>query len=147
MLNVCRELPEIQFLFAGTGSLEKSVNKIKNIKNVEFQTGKELEILIRKARFSIYPSEWYENCPFSVIESQMYGTQVLGANIGKILELISVGETGELFESGNDAEMKTNIWRLWANHNLIDRYIGNCNGISFDTIEEYGEKLMKVYKD
>lgn len=28
----------------------------------------------------------------------MYGTPVLGANIGGIPELISVGKTGELFE-------------------------------------------------
>ena len=45
--------------------------------------------------------EWYENCPFSVMESQMYGTPVLGADIGGIPELIQVGKTGELFESGN----------------------------------------------
>lgn len=42
---------------------------IKNIKNVGFQKGEALEKLIREARFSIYPSEWYENCPFSVMES------------------------------------------------------------------------------
>ena len=57
---------------------------------------KALEKLIREARFSIYPSEWYENCPFSVMESQMYGTPVLGAEIGGIPELIQVGKTGEL---------------------------------------------------
>ena len=70
-------------------------------KNVGFQKGEALEKLIREARFSIYPSEWYENCPFSVMESQMYGTPVLGANIGGIPELIQVGKTGELFESSN----------------------------------------------
>jgi len=31
----------------------------------------------------------------------MYGTPVLGADIGGIPELITVGKTGELFESGN----------------------------------------------
>ena len=69
----------MQFIFAGTGPLEETVNGIKNIKNVGFQKGEALEKLIREARFSIYPSEWYENCPFSVMESQMYGTPVLGA--------------------------------------------------------------------
>ena len=77
---------------------------LSNIKNVGFQKGEALEKLIREARFSIYPSEWYENCPFSVMESQMYGTPVLGANIGGIPELIQVGKTGELFESGNAEE-------------------------------------------
>ena len=76
LIKVCKELPDVQFIFAGTGPLEKTVNGIKNIKNVGFQKGEALEKLIREARFSIYPSEWYENCPFSVMESQMYGTPV-----------------------------------------------------------------------
>ena len=77
LIKVCKELPDVQFIFAGTGPLEETVNGIKNIKNVGFQKGEALEKLIREARFSIYPSEWYENCPFSVMESQMYGTPVL----------------------------------------------------------------------
>ena len=101
LIKVCRELPDVQFIFAGTGPLEETVSGVKNIKNVGFQKGEALEKLIREARFSIYPSEWYENCPFSVMESQMYGTPVLGADIGGIPELIQVGKTGELFESGN----------------------------------------------
>ncbi len=98
LIKVCKELPDVQFIFAGTGRWKRQVNGVKNIKNVGFQKGEALEKLIREARFSIYPSEWYENCPFSVMESQMYGTPVLGANIGGIPELIQVGKTGELFE-------------------------------------------------
>lgn len=146
LLKVCKELPEIQFIFAGAGPLEESVNGIKNIKNVSFQTGAALETLIREARFSIYPSEWYENCPFSVMESQMYGTPVLGANIGGIPELIRVGETGELFESGNAKALNGKIQKLWVDHDLTDGYTENCKDISFDTIEEYCKKLMKIYQ-
>ncbi|WP_330423919.1 hypothetical protein [Anaerobutyricum hallii] len=39
LLKVCKELPNIQFVFAGTGPLEDTVNGISNIKNVGFQTG------------------------------------------------------------------------------------------------------------
>lgn len=146
LTKVCKELPDVQFIFAGTGPLEEAINGIPNIKNVGFQKGAELEKLIREARFSIYPSEWYENCPFSVMESQMYGTPVLGANIGGIPELIQVGKTGELFESGNAAELKEKIRHLWGDKGLTDQYSQNCQDISFDDIEEYGEKLMKIYQ-
>lgn len=107
LIEACKLLPEVQFVFAGTGPMEAEINGIKNIKNVGFQKGTALERLIREARFSIYPSEWYENCPFSVMESQMYGTPVLGANIGGIPELIEVGKTGELFNSGDLKDLKT----------------------------------------
>ena len=82
-----------------------------------------------------YPSEWYENCPFSVMESQMYGTPVLGAdNWWTLLELIQVGKTGELSESGNVTELKERILRLWNNKSLTDQYSQNCKDVQFDDI-------------
>lgn len=146
LIKVCKELPDVQFIFAGTGPLEGSIKGVSNIKNVGFQKGEALEKLIREARFSIYPSEWYENCPFSVMESQMYGTPVLGADIGGIPELIQVGKTGELFESGNGKNLKEKIEKLWGDKKRCDEYSKNCKDISFDTIDEYYEKIMRVYQ-
>lgn len=62
LIRVCKKLPDVNFIFAGTDPLAEQVNGISNIKNVGFQTGEKLQALIREARFSIYPSEWYENC-------------------------------------------------------------------------------------
>lgn len=146
LIKVCKELPDVQFIFAGTGPLEESIKGVSNIKNIGFQKGAALEKLIREARFSIYPSEWYENCPFSVMESQMYGTPVLGANIGGIPELIEVGKTGELFESGNATELKSKIQKLWNDRERTDQYSQNCKDISFNDVEEYTKKLMQIYQ-
>lgn len=146
LIQACKELPDIQFVFAGTGPLEDYIKDVPNIKNLGFQTGEALETLIREARFSIYPSEWYENCPFSVMESQMYGTPVLGADIGGIPELIQVGRTGELFKSGDKEDLKDKIRKLWYDAELTAEYSRNCRNISFDTIEEYYKKLMKIYE-
>lgn len=145
LLKVCRELSHVQFIFAGMGPLENEINGIPNIKNAGFQMGEALGMLIREARFSIYPSEWYENCPFSVMESQMYGTPVVGANVGGIPELIEVGKTGELFESGNVIELKEKIQKLWFDREMTDIYSQNCKNISFDDIEAYTKKLKQIY--
>lgn len=139
LIQAAKELPDVHFIFAGTGPLESEISGIKNIKNVGFQKGEALEKLIREAKFSVYPSEWYENCPFSVMESQMYGTPVLGADIGGIPELIRVGETGELFESGNKEELKRKIREMSSKQYKVE-------GISFDTADEYCQKLMKIYR-
>lgn len=145
LIQVCKELPDVQFVFAGSGPLENEINGIPNIKNVGFQQGEALEALIREARFSIYPSECYENCPFSVMESQIYGTPVLAAEIGGIPELLEVGKTGEQFESGNAAKLKSKIQKLWNEKTLTDQYSQNCKNLNFDDIEIYGEKLMSIY--
>lgn len=145
LIQVCKQLPDIPFVLAGTGPLESELSGIPNVRNVGFQRGKALEKLIREARFSIYPSEWYENCPFSVMESQMYGTPVLGADIGGIPELIEAGKTGTLFESGNANDLKEKIQTLWSDRALTDQYMENCKSIRFDTIEDYYKKLIPIY--
>jgi glycosyltransferase involved in cell wall biosynthesis len=80
------------------------------------------------------------------MESQMYGTPVLGANIGGIPELIQVGKTGELFESGNIAELKSKIKKMWDNKELLAQYSKNCQSVNFDTINDYYSKLIKLYQ-
>lgn len=144
LIEAAREMPEIQFVFAGSGPLEELINRVKNIENVGFQKGVALEKLIREATFSVYPSEWYENCPFSVMESQMYGTPVLGADIGGIPELIQVGKTGELFESGNKCELKEKIVRMFEKS---EEYIKNCQVLKFDTVDDYCKKLILLYEE
>lgn len=146
LLKVVSQLPEIPFIFAGNGPLEAEVNKLPNIENRGFLSGDALRQLISEARFSVFSSECYENCPFSVMESQMYGTPVLGANIGGIPELIREGQTGELFESGNAQELKAKIQALWQDAQKVARYSQNCADCAFDTIERYCEKLMEIYQ-
>lgn len=144
LVRACGRLPHRKFIFAGKGPLEELVDKTVNIENIGFLEEKELKDLIRGARFSIYPSQWYENCPFSVMESIQYGTPVLGANIGGIPELIDENCTGELFESGNEEELAEKIEKLWNDSERIENYSRNCLEKKFDSLEEYCE-LLKTY--
>ena len=127
--------------------MENETTEVANITNVGFQTGEKLANLIREARFTVYPSEWYENCPFSVMESQMYGTPVIGANIGGIPELIQDGQTGELFESGDIAQLKEKIAALWNDEQKQQMYAQNCWNVKFPMINDYYESLMGLYSD
>ena len=146
LLEVCKELPDIPFIFAGSGPLEEKVNAIQNITNKGFLNSEKLQKVISGARFSICPSECYDNCPFSVMESQMYGTPVLGADIGGIPELISEGKTGELFESNNKEALKDKIKMLWNHKELTLQYSVYCKALGFDSVQTYCEKLLKIYK-
>ena len=59
------------------------------------------------------PSEWYENCPRSCIESFACGTPVIGANIGGIPEMIDDRETGLLFTPFSAADLRDKIEYLF----------------------------------
>lgn len=147
LLKVCRELPDVSFVFAGSGPLENLVEGISNVSNVGFRSGEELETLVREALFTIYPSECYENCPFSVLESISYGTPVLGANIGGIPELIDEGKNGELFKSGDAADLKEKVIEMWSNRKKQEEYSENCLNAQFDTIQEYSRKILEIYEE
>lgn len=146
LLKVIDRLPQIPFVFAGDGPLADEVNKRKNIINRGFLSGDELKRTIASASFTVMPSECFENCPFTVMESQLYGTPVLGADIGGIPELISAGRTGELFECGNAKELRKKIQELWMSKDKIRAYSKNCRDIRYDTAGRYCEKLVKLYQ-
>lgn len=147
LLKACKALPQIPFIFAGTGPLEEEVNQVENVENRGFVTGDALRKLIAEARFSVYPSEWYENCPFSVMESQMYGTPVLASDLGGAPELVQAGKTGELFRGGDVEELTEHIRDLWNQPELCRKYSENCKDINFDTVETYCGKIIKIYKN
>lgn len=131
----------INFICAGSGPLEEQVNAAPNLTNVGFKTGAELEQLIREAKLSVFPSVCYENCPFSVMESIMYGTPVVASAIGGIPELVDDGKTGFLFEAGNAEKMIEAINKI--DSSTMSQY---CLDKDFDTVETYCTKLMAIYQ-
>lgn len=146
LIKACENLPQIKFVFAGTGPLERELVNVPNIENVGFVEGETLKMLISKALFTICPSECYENCPFSVMESILCGTPVLGAKIGGIPELIDDEKTGEFFQSGNREELETKILSLYENSEKLSLYTENCKKAQFYTAEKYCEQLIQIYK-
>ncbi len=153
LLKAAEELSEIPFVFAGKGELEDQVNALPNIQNAGFCSGEKMTELIRDAAFTVFPSEWYENCPYSVIESQLAGTPILASDLGGTPELLVPGVTGELFEAGNVEVLVDKIQTLWNNAEKRNEYRRGCAALrerklslKFDNIEEYCEKLAAIYR-
>ncbi len=149
LLTVCEKLPDVRVIFAGTGPLENKLKMAaglyKNIEYVGFKKGLELQNLIAGARFSIYPSEWYENCPLSVIESQALGTPVIGSDLGGIKELIEHGETGLIFMGCNSEALSQSIQKLWDDDLLVSEMRKKCKAKTSNTIETYSNQLLDIY--
>lgn len=146
LLSVCKELSAIPFVFAGKGPLEEEVNLIENVINVGFQNGDELQGLIEHAQFCVFPSEWYENCPFSVMEAQTYGTPVLASRLGGTPELIEEQITGKLFEPGRCDILRKNIEELWSSQETLAKYKFYCKKRRFTSIEQYCKKILEIYQ-
>ena len=148
LLQAARMLPDINFVFAGAGPLNDRISDTDNIKNVGFKSGQELSDLIAGARLSVYPSEWYENCPFSVLESISLGTPVLGADIGGIPELIEPGITGELFRSGDVEDLVQKLTSLYSNAEHLKSMSLNCktNRLGLG-LTDYCNEIFEQYEN
>lgn len=100
--------------------------------------------LLSGARLSVVPSEWYENNPFSVIESLCAGTPVAGASIGGIPELIAEGVNGVTFPSGDAEAMRSAIMRAWSTE-WDHRSIASAALERFSPDEHY-RAIDKIYR-
>lgn len=147
LLEACEELPDIPFVFAGGGPMKEQVQCAANVEDRGFLAGRELIETVSRARFCVFPSEWYENCPFSVMETQMYGTPILASDLGGTPELVQAGITGELFTGGSRKELKEKIRKLWEDRELLERYTQGCKMVAFDSTAAYCEKLMQIYQE
>ena len=145
LLEVARRMKDAKFVFAGYGSAVEEIKKVENAEYVGFKTGDELKNLIRRAAISVCPSEMYENCPYSVMESQTLLTAVVGANIGGIPELIEEGRTGLLFEAGNADDLEKKLRYLLEEKRYLE-YSNNCKNANFVTPTTYYDKLMTIYE-
>ncbi len=102
---------------------------------------------IRGSLFVVCPSEWYENQPYAVLEAFASGKPVIAARIGGLPELVREGETGLLFEPGDEAGLRSAVRKLLddpagaarmgeAARRLVER--------EFDPEEAYN-RLMRAY--
>ena len=144
LVEACKALPEIPFVFAGSGPMEELVKSVPNGRYVGFQTGEALKELIGKARFSVCPSVCHDNAPFSVMESLMAGTPALGSNRGGIPDLIADGRTGWLYDADDPAALTETLRRVW-NSGEPEQFVPACREVHFDSLAEYTEKLMTFY--
>lgn len=140
LIEAANQLP-YKLVIIGGGPLMDELKSVAhtNIKFVGFKQWNDIKQLVGKARFSVIPSEWYENNPLSVIEAQCLGTPVLGANIGGIPEL-----TDYTFSSGNIADLKTKIEKMW-NSEFDYQQIASDAQHRYDA-ETYYDKLINIYK-
>lgn len=140
LIEAANQLP-YKLVIIGGGPLMDELKSVAhtNIEFVGFKQWDDIKQLVGKARFSVIPSEWYENNPLSVIEAQCLGTPVLGANIGGIPEL-----TDYTFSSGHIADLKTKIEKMW-NSEFDYQQIASDAQHRYDA-ETYYDKLINIYK-
>ena len=68
---------------------------------------------VRKARFLVFSSEWYESFGLTMVEAFACGTPVIASDIGTMKEIVEEGRTGLHFAVGNPESLAQKVeWAL-----------------------------------
>ncbi len=99
---------------AGDGPLLSDVKGADN-PNVRVLGGLELESVDRemaRAAFLVFPSEWYEGFPMTLVEAFCQGLPVIASRLGAMVEIVEDGHTGLHFTPGDEADLAAKV--RWA---------------------------------
>ncbi len=134
---------------AGTGPLADTLrSNYGSARFIGHVSGDELKRTVENASLLVVPSEWYENCPMSVLEAMAYGKPVVGSRMGGIPELVADGETGLLFDAGNVDQLRERLETLMASPELR-RSMGRRARVRAEqefSLDKHNERLLSIYR-
>ncbi len=155
LLKALVGLKNIKLKIIGTGPEEPNIKrfimdkKLFNIELLGYCKGALLWEHISSARFTVVPSEWYENNPMSIIESLMLGVPVIGSRVGGIPEIL-VQNHGFLFEMSSVDSLREAIEKSTSTtQESYDKMSQNAMRFAKDNFspESHYNSLLNIYSN
>jgi glycosyltransferase involved in cell wall biosynthesis len=132
----------------GTGPIKGHLQRqYPDIEFLGYKSGDELYSFISAASFCVVPSQWYENCSMTVLESMAFGKPVIGSRIGGIPEQIDDGQSGFLFQMGSVEELAEKI-RILADDKYLRSSMGKAARVILETkysLSRHCDQLVRIY--
>jgi glycosyltransferase involved in cell wall biosynthesis len=104
--------------------------------------------MMHKARFLVFPSEWYENFPVTIAEAFACSLPVICSRMGAMQEIVEDGRTGLQFRTGDAADLAEKVEWAW-NHPENMEFMGNQARREYETKYTAAKNypiLMNIYQ-
>lgn len=142
----------ISLKIIGDGDLKEEIERASaTIPGIEYLGRQTLEVvyqLMGQAKALIFPSQWYEGLPRTIIESFAKGTPVIASNLGSMTSLIEHQRTGLHFSPGNSQSLIEQVqWML--THSSLWQQMRTKARKEFEakyTAEVNYQKMMEIYQ-
>jgi glycosyltransferase involved in cell wall biosynthesis len=103
---------------------------------------------MKGARFLIFPSQWYECFPATLLEAFACGLPVIASNIGAVAEIVNNGVTGLHVVAGDACDLAEKIHWAWTHPREIE-CMGRNARLQYEakySPEQNYERLMEIYR-
>jgi len=110
----------IPLRIAGDGPLREELDaeidrrRIAGVKVLGRVPDADLLAEMKRARFLVLPSEWYEGLPLTIAEAFACGVPVVASRIGSMIELVEDGVTGLHFMPGDATDLAAKVEWAWS---------------------------------
>jgi glycosyltransferase involved in cell wall biosynthesis len=143
---------DIELDVLGDGPLLNKIKKDNINHNIKFHgslSRDKVSKFINNSKFLIFPSEWYESFPMTILEAFREGTLILASNIGSIKSIIKDKHNGILFEHGNILDLVNKVKWILNNPKECDQISLNANN---DFKSKYSsdvnyKQLINIYNE
>jgi glycosyltransferase involved in cell wall biosynthesis len=136
--------------FVGEGDIVPRLKEeYPNVEFMGYKTGDDLKKIVSESSFVVVPSEWYENCSMTVLESMAYGKAIIGSRIGGIPEQVEDGKNGLLFKMADVDQLAEKMSILINNAELRLEMGKNAREKVENeySIAKHKERLFKFYDE
>jgi glycosyltransferase involved in cell wall biosynthesis len=127
MMKAWEHLPRhIPLMIAGDGPCREQVEaelksgKLPSVKYLGRLSRPDTLATMKKARFLVFPSEWYEGFPVTIAESFACGIPVICSRLGSMQEIVTDGLTGLHFQAGDAEDLAKKVQWAWEHPEEMD---------------------------
>lgn len=117
LMKIFEEITEIPLVVMGGGPLEEEFKAWaagkEHVHFLGYTPHAECLAIVKKSRFVIFPSIWYEGCSMVEIETESLGRALIATDLGFSEEAIREGENGLKVPLGDTEGFITAIRSLW----------------------------------
>lgn len=119
LLEAWRQIRRVPLKIVGEGPMREEMAAIVQRQGLEgsvellgHRPRADVLALMRRARFLVFPSEWYETFGRVAIEAFACGVPVIAARLGAMAEIVDAGRTGLHFTPGDSDDLASQV--EWA---------------------------------
>ena len=156
LLKAIKKLDKGNLIIAGDGPERENIetfieeNNIEDrVKRVGYLKPEQVKEYIENSKFVVVPSIWYENCPYSILETMEIGKPIIGSKIGGIPELIEDKKNGFAYEYNNINELAEKMKILFDDSETANQQGKMSRKLYEEKYSEniYYNKIFKIYTD